>query len=429
MKLKRLREDFVVDEISDFRIDGGPFAVYRLEKSGIGTPEAISEILKVWNIPRRAVGYGGLKDRHAVTSQHISLFRGPQRNMEQRGFRLTFLGQAKREFHAKDILANRFRITLRSLTDAQSQQMLAMLSTLRQGVPNYFDDQRFGSLGESGQFVAEPWCRTDYERALFLAMAEPNPHDRPREREQKDILRRFWGDWNKCKDLLDRSHRRSIVTYLVDHPTDFKRAVALIRIDLRSLYVAAFQSHLWNELACKWWRKFLPPEHLEAVQGRAGELLFFRNLPEGALTSWQDAELPLPSARQHTWPDGALELLNESLSKFEMDYKQIRLKYPRDTFFSKGSRSLLVRPEDLQGNVAADELSPGGLKKLELSFSLARGSYATMVVKVLSHSLDREWEDEDEQPPISDEGMQEDDAGDETEETEGSMNRGDGNPA
>ncbi|MCC6511527.1 MAG: tRNA pseudouridine(13) synthase TruD, partial [Pirellulaceae bacterium] len=55
MKLKRLREDFVVHEVSDFPLDGGPFAVYRLDKRGIGTPEAIAEVLKFWNLPRRAV--------------------------------------------------------------------------------------------------------------------------------------------------------------------------------------------------------------------------------------------------------------------------------------------------------------------------------------------------------------------------------------
>ncbi len=79
----------------------------------------------------------------------------------------------------------------------------------------------------------------DYERALYLAIAEANSHDRPREKEQKEILRQLWGNWLECKAKLDRSHRRSIVTYLVDHPTDFKaRALALLRSDLRSIYMA-----------------------------------------------------------------------------------------------------------------------------------------------------------------------------------------------
>ncbi len=302
MKLKRLREDFVVHELSDFPTTGGSFAVYRLDKAGIGTPEAIAEILKVWNLPRRSVGYGGLKDRHATTSQTITLFKGPQRDMQQRGFELTYVGQAAREFHAKDIQANAFKIILRDLTQAQADHGLGLLSAIASGVPNYFDDQRFGSLGESGQFVAQPWCMGDYERALYLAIAEANPHDRPREREQKELLRQLWGQWLECKAKLDRSHRRSIVTYLCDHPTDFKRALALLRSDLRSIYMAAFQSYLWNEIVSRWLQRNLPAGTWYTRQAAAGELTFWSEPHAEILQRVSSLEIPLPSARCHEWP-------------------------------------------------------------------------------------------------------------------------------
>src|SRR5690606_37801741 len=103
---------------------------------------------------------------------------------------------------------------------------------------------RFGSLGESGEFIAWPWILGDYERAVWLALADPTPSDQAEEREEKRLLREHWGDWHKLKQLLSRSHRRSIVTYLCDHPTNFRGAIARIRVDLRSIYVAAFQSAL-----------------------------------------------------------------------------------------------------------------------------------------------------------------------------------------
>ncbi len=366
MKLKRLREDFVVHEVSDFATSGGPFAVYRLDKSGIGTPEAIAEILKFWNLPRRSVGYGGLKDRHATTTQTITLFKGPQRDLEQRGFLLTYLGQAPREFHAKDIDGNRFEITLRDLTREQAQQSLDLLPAIEAGVPNYFDDQRFGSLGDSGQFVAQPWCMGDYERALYLAIAEANPHDRPRENEQKQILRDHWHDWIKCKATLDRSHRRSIVTYLCDHPTDFKRALALLRSDLRSIYMAAFQSHLWNEIVSRWLQQHLTAGSWFTRRGAAGELTFWSVPSPQVLERVTGLEIPLPSARCHAWPPGIEELLNEILAQWQMDRHQVRVKYPRDTFFSKGLREVLLKPQQLKGSIADDELSPNR-QKLQLA--------------------------------------------------------------
>ena len=71
MKLKSLPEDFEVEELSDFPLERGQFAVYLLTKRSLGTPEAITAISERWNIPRRVIGYGGLKDKHAVTRQIV----------------------------------------------------------------------------------------------------------------------------------------------------------------------------------------------------------------------------------------------------------------------------------------------------------------------------------------------------------------------
>ncbi len=67
-----------------------------------------------------------------------------------------------------------------------------------------------------------------------------------------------------------------------------------------------------------------------------------------------------------------------------MDRHQIRVKYPRDTFFSKGLRDVLLKPTDLKGSVTVDELSLNR-KKLQLAFTLPRGAYATMIVKSLTN--------------------------------------------
>ncbi len=82
--------------------------------------------------------------------------------------------------------------------------------------------------------------------AFRLALAEPNPSDRPATKQEKAILRETWGDWPEAKNRLPRSHARSLVTYLVDHPTDFRGAFARLKRELRSLYFSAYQSYLWN---------------------------------------------------------------------------------------------------------------------------------------------------------------------------------------
>ena len=65
MKLKRIPEDFQVDEQIALEATGGPIALYRLTKQSLGTREAIDAVARRWNLPLRAMAFAGLKDRHA----------------------------------------------------------------------------------------------------------------------------------------------------------------------------------------------------------------------------------------------------------------------------------------------------------------------------------------------------------------------------
>ncbi len=379
-----------MEERTHFRAQGGPFAFYRLHKKSIGTPEAIQVILRTWNLSRQQVSYGGLKDRHAVTSQYITIFQGPAMPLRDRSLELEYLGQAGRAFSAEDIESNQFRIALRGIRPDVRDRLAAQAQALQQGgLVNYFDDQRFGSLGYSGEFIGRPWCQGNYERVLFLAMADPNSHDRPREKEQKQILRDAWGDWQRCKQELDRSHRRSIVTYLCDHPTDFRRAIALIRIDLRSIYVAAFQSFLWNMWLSKILVQFLGQANCESFPSRCGELFRPKQLTEEQSERLASMELPLPSARQKDYPLEWVSLLDEVLAQQSLVRHELRFKYPRDTFFSKGKRAVWLRARKFQSRFVKDEIHTG-CEKMEMEFDLPKGAYATMIVKHLSQVVEND---------------------------------------
>lgn len=385
MKLKSLPEDFEVEELSDFPLEGGPFAVYLLTKRSLGTPEAITAISSRWNFPRRVIGYGGLKDKHAVTRQWVTIHRGPRRDFREESLSLTYQGQANRPFGPQDITANRFQIVMRNLTDDAAQKVIAARNSLAEfGVPNFYDDQRFGSLGESGEFIGRPWCLGDYERALWLAIAEPNSHDRPNDRDEKEIIRRLWGDWVACKATLRKSSSRSIITYLVDHPERFRDAFALLRQDLRSLWLAAYQSDLWNRCLAARLGQSIPASRTFPVQLATSRVSFFTELTESETTELQGLALPLPSARLHLDPGPLLDLYETILAEQGLALRELRVKYPRDSFFSKGERTAIVRPTEFKiGRQDADELNEGR-HRLTLEFVLPRGSYATIVIKRLT---------------------------------------------
>ncbi|MFN5186899.1 MAG: tRNA pseudouridine(13) synthase TruD [Planctomycetota bacterium] len=386
MKLKSTPEDFRVDEITSVRPSNGTHALYRLTKAGLGTPEAIAEVLSRWNIERRRISYGGLKDRHATTLQHFSIAHGPKTGFTDRSMQVEYLGQIPRPFHAKDIQANRFEIRLRKIATSQRERLDRNADWLgRFGAINYFDDQRFGSIGESGELIGMHWCKLNYERALYIALAEQNPHDRPREKEQKEILRTYWGQWEKCKAMLDRSHRRSIVTYLLDHPVDFKRALALVRLDLRSIYIAALQSWIWNRWVSTLIDRFNEQKAERHLPSKSGPLALPDLATEDRQQLWRsqwNVRLPLPSARQHHWPEGTLEDLESVVGELGLTVRELRLKFPRDTFFSRGERDVLLFAKDFRANWESTD-SKQGQSDWKLAFELPRGAYATMIIRQL----------------------------------------------
>lgn len=386
MKVKRLPEDFRVTELTDVAPSPhGSFALYRLTKRGLGTPEAVDAILRRWKLPRNRLSYGGLKDRHAVTVQHLTIQRGPPRDLEQLHLTLQYLGQSQRAFGPADIRANRFEILLRSLTpDAANHARDSLADAAHDGVPNYFDDQRFGSVGPSGEFIGASWVKGNYERCLWLAFAEEHPFDRSREKEEKRLLREHWGRWPECKALLARSHRRSIVTFLADRPGDFRGAWARVNVDMRRLYLSAFQSELWNRLLAAYLRQECPAEQLASVELRTQSVPFLQRLEEDALRArLQAAKLPLPAARQKLEDGPVRELAERCVADAGLTWRELRVKYPRDSFFSKGWRQAVILPQEVRAHAGDDELDPT-CRKLSLAFTLPRGSYATIVIKRLT---------------------------------------------
>src|SRR6516165_1681848 len=208
MKVKQRPEDFQVEELTDVApAEQGAFAFYRLEKRGWSTPDALAAVRRRWKIEPRRLSYGGLKDRHAATVQYLTIFRGPRRGLKHHAITVQYVGQLPHPYTSSDIRANRFRIRLGDLTSAEVESARQALDEVRNdGVPNYFDDQRFGSVASGGEFIARLMVQERFEDALRLALTAPYEFDRAEQKREKAILRQHWGDWSACKSELPRGH-------------------------------------------------------------------------------------------------------------------------------------------------------------------------------------------------------------------------------
>lgn len=138
---KERPEDFEVREVMDLPLqEKGEYAHYMLMKKGWGSFEAFQELARRIGIKPRLIGYGGLKDKHAVTYQYISLpaDAGERlRNVKIKDMSFEFLGYGKDRITLGALQGNTFRIVVRGLDKKTTLKI--------DKVRNSFDTQRFGN--------------------------------------------------------------------------------------------------------------------------------------------------------------------------------------------------------------------------------------------------------------------------------------------
>ena len=76
------------------------------------------------------------------------------------------------------------------------------------------------------------------------------------------------------------------------------------------------------------------------------------------------------------------------LAGFQLAWQELRVKHLKDVFFSKGSRPALAFAENLEFSTSDDDLHPGR-RAMHLGFELAKGSYATILVKRITDAADK----------------------------------------
>src|SRR5204863_2225183 len=170
---------------------------------------------------------------------------------------------------------------------------------------------------------------------------------------EKAVLRTHWGDWARCRTPLPPGHVRNLVDYLRHHPGDFRGAIARLRPELRGLYLSAYQSHLWNRMLARWLSDYLRPEQLLQVELRTGPVPMHRQLEESQRAELLGLQLPLPTARGSV-PTGAPQaaLMQTILAEEGVRREQLKVKGVREVFFSRGDRSALCLPGELEGSFA-----------------------------------------------------------------------------
>lgn len=142
-------EDFQVNEFFNTPFSGaGEHILIKIEKKGLTTLEVIKSLAKLVNKPPRAIGYAGLKDKYALTTQWLSIHAPGEEipGIEQisaTGWRILEHTRHHKKLKPGFLAGNHFLVRLREVSD--EKDLLERIGRIKEyGVPNYFGEQRFG---------------------------------------------------------------------------------------------------------------------------------------------------------------------------------------------------------------------------------------------------------------------------------------------
>ena len=173
-------EDFRVDEIPAYPPSGeGDHLLLHIKKRDHTTKHAVGLISRALNADPSRSGWAGLKDRHAITTQWISVFGAnadDAQAIEVPGVHILDAKAHARKLRTGHLKANKFCLVLRDVPEDRINDVGRVLKRLREhGMPNYYGEQRFGRDGNNAD-RARAWIvdggkapRGRFERKLLVS--------------------------------------------------------------------------------------------------------------------------------------------------------------------------------------------------------------------------------------------------------------------
>lgn len=154
-RIRTSADDFFVEELPGFEPSGvGEHLLLTVEKRGMNTAFAAKTIAQWAGVDESAIGYAGLKDRHAVTRQRFSVWIPKKIAPAIDALQSDELRVLEHAWHARKLprgalAGNRFVLVLRAVSGDRADIDARLAAIAARGVPNHFGEQRFGRGGDN----------------------------------------------------------------------------------------------------------------------------------------------------------------------------------------------------------------------------------------------------------------------------------------
>lgn len=269
-KIKEEITDFIVREITldgkicsgklEIQESKGDYTCFVMEKRGIDTLTAFRIIARFFGISSKRFSAAGLKDAKAITFQLVCVDNISPENLKKfhdTGNKVFIHSIFKLPFKIKPgmLLGNQFEITIRNPIVKQHSELEKRIKDILDeikvagGIPNYYGYQRFGTIRPNTHIIGKYIISKKFEEAVKEILTHIYPYESPKVKEARKFLHETW-NFKKALDLFPKRlhHERKLIYYLADHPNDYIGALRNLPIQVRRLYIGAYQAYLFNKV-------------------------------------------------------------------------------------------------------------------------------------------------------------------------------------
>ncbi|MBP2143534.1 tRNA pseudouridine13 synthase [Methanococcus voltae] len=372
------------EEFQDVERWNGSFLHFTIEKLNYNTIDVVKDLARLTKTKRKNFGFAGTKDKYALTTQRMGCFGikpevleavGKNGLVKKRGgqFIVKDVCKSNKKLRMGNLWGNRFTIKIRDFEEGENENPIE--NTQLGYVINYFGIQRFGLYRPITHLVGKHIYERDFETAFYIYCGTPI-HEKGLKKDAREAVED--GDFKLALKLFPREseyEKRLIQQYL--KYKDYKKAFYAFAPQLRSLFVNAYQSYLFNEILNKRYEY-----GYETLEGDV--------LEDGIPTA------PLCGYKTEYSGGIAGEIEKEVFEKYNIDLKKFRIE---DYGNFSGFRRKMITPvynfkiEKIYENDVNTENKENKENNsqenpiLKLSFELEKGNYATIVTREFTGKL------------------------------------------
>ncbi len=368
-KIKKIPEDFIVEEICpDGRVlsvndenkideqEKKDYVHFTLLKYNWDTMRALKEISKRVRVSRKRLGFAGTKDKRAITTQRVSIWKVPIEELMK--VQIKDIGirnpvYVDDRINLGELWGNRFTMTVREIPLSEDEIREQLNDTVQQldgKIPDFFGLQRFGIQRPITHLVGKEILKKNFKEAVMIYLAKTFPEEGEEAGNARKILSET-GDFREAIKNFPKylGYERMMLDSLIHTPTDFIGALRKLPKKLRWMFIHAYQAYIFN-----------------------------RALSIYLLEGKEIDKLPLVGYESEVDDVTARIMDEEGIKKEEFLVKEM------PEMSSKGEyRQTFVEFKDFEiAKIEKDELSETGNKAI-LKFSLIKGTYATVLLREL----------------------------------------------